>query len=182
MNTMTDPKDTLPRKGLLSHLRAIFSVIALLVFGLIWAYFLTGQMRSYKVISRSMAPTLEVGDYVLMVRDESTRDLRGNIIAFDNPTKPGDALTKRVVAAEGDTVVLRDGSIYVNDKPEAHNVGKIVNVSDYKWEIHADELFVMGDNRNESYDSIDTGPISRSLVKGVIVYRYWPSSRAGALH
>ena len=179
---MAEPKDTTRRKGLLSHLRAIFSVIALLVFGLIWAYFLTGQMRSYKVISRSMSPTLEVGDFVLMVRDKSIRDLRGSIIVFDNPTKPGDALTKRVVAAEGDTVVLKDGFVYVNEKPEAHNGGKIVNVNDTKWKIGVDELFVMGDNRNESYDSIDTGPISRSLVKGVIVYRYWPSFRAGAIH
>ncbi len=182
MNTMTEPKDTTRRKGRLSRVRTIFSVIALLVFGLIWAFFLTGQMRSYKVISRSMAPTLEVGDYVLMVRDKPTRDLRGNIIAFDNPTKQGDALTKRVVAAEGDTVVLKGGFVYVNKKPEAHNAGKIVNVNDTTWKIGVDELFVMGDNRNESYDSIDTGPISRSLVKGVIIYRYWPSFRAGALH
>ena len=175
--TETDETDR-PR---VTRVRMVIGAIILLFVGLVWAYFLTGELRSFKVISASMVPTLEVGDYVLMRRDAEDMDVKGRVIVFDNPQRPGEALTKRVIAVEGDDVTLRNGFVRVNGEPDDHNSVKIVNVRNAQWTIGTDEFFVLGDNRNDSFDSIDMGPITRSRVQGVVIYRYWPRSRAGKI-
>ena len=160
-------------------LRMALGVVALLGVGLVWAWFLTGELKSFKVISRSMVPTLEIGDYVLMRRAARDADLRGRVVAFDNPQVPGETLTKRVIAAEGDEVVLSGGFVRVNGHPEARNAEKIVGTPDGRWRLGPDQVFVLGDNRNDSFDSIDMGPVPSQFIRGVLVYRYWPRARAG---
>lgn len=168
------------RAGLrVTPLRMAVGVVVLLVVGLVWAWFLTGELKSYKVISRSMVPTLEIGDYVLMRRVGDDTDLRDRVVAFDNPRIAGETLTKRVIAAEGDEVALSGGFVRVNGHPEARNAEKVVGAPDGRWKLGPDQVFVLGDNRNDSFDSIDMGPVPRTLIRGVLVYRYWPRARAG---
>jgi signal peptidase I len=164
-----------------SLLRWVVGIGVLVVVGSLALALATGRMRPFKVISRSMAPTLEIGDCVLMSEVPESAILRGKIVAFIAPDNPAETLTKRVVGVGGDVVRLRDGKLTVNDAPEPVRHESIVNVSDRVWTLREDECFVVGDNRNDSNDSIDFGPVIRPEIRGVLSYRYWPLSRMGRI-
>lgn len=160
-----------------SPLRQVMMLFPLIM---ILAAFVHGDLRSFQVVSRSMCPTLQIGDCVVMSRDTDLRHLRGRVIAFLQPDE-SDALTKRVVAIEGDEVAVRSGRLYVNGQCEPVPRDRLAGVPDRTWRIHQDEAFVLGDNRNNSYDSIDYGPIPKSEIMGVLSLRYWPPNRAGVI-
>ncbi|HXW56494.1 MAG TPA: signal peptidase I [Candidatus Cybelea sp.] len=141
-------------------------------------------VRGYKVASQSMSPTLIAGDrFAVDVRYYKThRPERSDVVVFRTPT--GDeVLTKRVIAVEGDTIVGGPDGIIVNGKlisepylPDEtgkadDNSSKFGPVS-----IPPNGLFVMGDNRAESYDSRHFGPVGASSVMGKALYVYYSTA------
>lgn len=120
-----------------------------------------------------------VGDHVLLARESRYDDLKGKIIAFESADEYKQALTKRVVASGGDEVELKRGELFINGKPERGEYDSIRYVRGRKWTLQDDEIFVVGDNRNNSEDSIDHGPLQRESLLGVICFRYWPLNRIG---
>ena len=70
-------------------------------------------------------------------------------------------MVKRVVAVAGDRVVIRDGTLYVNSKPSPYQFEKIQKPGCIEKETRIPEghIFCMGDNRNDSYDSREFGPV-----------------------
>ena len=172
------------RSGLqrgVSRLRMAVSIVVLLVLGYLLFLFNSGGLRTFQVVSRSMEPALTVGDYVLMRRVGRDQPLRGAIVTVENPQIEGELLAKRVIAADGDRVELRDGILFINGKRETMNRPRIENVPDQEWTLSPGEVFVVGDNRNDSLDSVDFGPLPLKRVHGILVHRYWPLSRAGRL-
>jgi len=168
-----------PYKRRISAVRWTISFIILVPLVTIWILFLNGRLQSYQVISGSMEPTLLVGDYVLMKKEHHFGDLTGMIIVFLDPTNGRDALTKRVLAGSFSRVKLRNGQLYLGNS-EAPVPGEAIrDVPNQTWDLGEDELFVVGDNRNHSFDSVEFGPIKRSSVQGVLTYRYWPWARRG---
>jgi signal peptidase I len=165
-----------------SGLRLAVGALVLLVVGGVWALFLVGALKPYEVISDSMAPTLVRGDRVLMRAEGRVPDLHGRIVVFVNPKAPSECLTKRVVADGGDAVEVSSGTVLINGRPEDAVRERLRHVRDRKWVLGADEVFVLGDNRNDSFDSIDFGPLPRNSVDGVVVYRYWPRQRTGTVN
>jgi len=112
---------------------------------------------------------------------------RGEIVVFHYPRDPSQTYLKRVAAVGGDLVEIRNGSLYVN--AEAVNEPYAVHHAP-GWSRHehmsplvvpAGELFVMGDNRDNSSDSRDWGFVPVSNVIGEPLFVYWsydaPSSR-----
>lgn len=162
-----------------SRLRWIISLAILLPVSIVYANFIRGEYRSFYVVSLSMYPTFDIGDCVIMERESKNFELRGKVIAFVSPENADEILTKRVVAASGDTVALRKGKLLVNGHAETPPHAPIAFVADRNWSVGPNEVFVLGDNRNNSYDSIDYGPVPRSKILGVLVYRYWPFNRLG---
>lgn len=165
----------------MSALRWAVGLILVVPVTVVWAFFIGGSVRSFKVVSGSMIPTLGIGDYVFAEREEDMSCLKGRIIAFYDPEAPETPLTKRVVACGGDTVEIRDGQLWVNGQHEKAGRPPILNVSDRSWKVSARQVFVVGDNRNDSMDSIDYGPIDSVRILGVIFFRYWPPARFGSL-
>lgn len=166
----------------------IKDVIQVVVFALI----LTFVLRSYVVEARgiptgSMIPTLQIGDKLLVdkIYYKSTELHRSDIVVFAPPPEAqvGNNKTdfiKRVIGLPGDKIQVTTGIVFINDKPLTepyinqkpnYNYGPVTVPEGY--------LFVMGDNRNNSFDSHSWGFLPVQNIKGRAFLRYWPPNRVG---
>jgi signal peptidase I len=168
-------------------------------------------VKPFRIPSESMEPTLDVGQRVLVNRlgvRLGTPD-RGDIMVFkpprgadDNvcgarhssesacptPTKERSSTNfiKRVVAVGGDRIKIVDGRVILNGhrtkepfiRPDA-SCG-ICNLP-HEIRIPKDYFFMMGDNRGESADSREWGPVPKKWMIGKAFVTYWPPSRLGTL-
>lgn len=155
----------------------------------------TFVIEPFCIPTESMCDTLKAGDSVLA--EKITLELggtvsQGDIIVFENPEKDPekDVLCKRVVARGGQTVDLKDGSVYIDGKKISEDyakgdsyplyIGKAKRIS-YPYKVPEGELWVMGDNRENSADSRYFGAIPEDSVIGICVMRYLPINRIGIL-
>jgi signal peptidase I len=125
--------------------------------------------QAYYIPSESMRPTLEVGDRIVVNRLAYKLDgpTRGDVVVFDHPQKHGTDMVKRVVATGGDWVEGRDGKVWVNGEPRGPSF-------DFPaMQVPADNLFMLGDNRDNSSDSRFWGFVPLGLVEGRAVAIWW---------
>lgn len=139
--------------------------------------------------SESMFPTLETGDRLVVekVAYKFHAPARGDIIVFQPPDKlrilgyeKNQAFIKRAIATEGETVAVKNGVVYVNNLPLLE--GYIAAPPEYDLipvTVPEGQLFVMGDNRNNSNDSHVWGFLPVENVIGHAVFRFWPLDRIG---
>jgi signal peptidase I len=104
---------------------------------------------------------------------------RGQVVVFfKSPARDDDALIKRAIGLPGDTVELRDGVVLVNgvaiDEPYIQDVHTSCASYCQPITLGPDEYFLMGDNRLNSLDSRNFGPIPASQIVGRVILRYWP--------
>jgi signal peptidase I len=142
--------------------------------------------KAYRVGSSAMEPTLLIGDEI-MVDKRATTPHRGDVVVFMFPPDPTKDLVKRVVAVGGDTVQVKTGRLFLEGQeasdPHAHfEIPPQERVSsserDYFGPIKVPEgkYFVMGDNRDHSYDSRFWGLVDKAEVEGGLLYIYWSRS------
>lgn len=153
----------------------------------------TFLFQAFRIPSESMVPTLLVGDRVLVNKvSYKLHDVhRGDVVVFTRPAKLEDPtgtepedLIKRVVAVGGDTVVARDGVLYVNNQPMTEpyvQKGAGTFHLDEAVTVPKGQVFVMGDNRENSQDSRYFGPIPTDTIIGRAFVRMFPFNRFGSL-
>lgn len=132
----------------------------------------------------SMRPTLISGEWIVVSRwtYKLGGPRRGDVVVFLPPTNAQtDDLIKRVIGLPGETVEIRDGSVWIDGKMLAELYAIGATAPDNRWQLAADQLFVMGDNRQLSLDSRSFGPISEREVVGRAWIIYWPPSEWGPL-
>jgi len=139
----------------------------------------TYAMASFFIPSSSMEDTIMVGDLVMswnagyqLLGEEPQR---GDIIVFDQPNPTHEMWIKRVIGMPGDVVESYGGQVLINggvlDEPYIRersylDFGPIL--------VPPDKYFVMGDNRNDSYDSRYWGCLPRKNIVGRAAYIFWP--------
>lgn len=145
--------------------------------------------ESRYISSHSMEPTLQVNDRLLV--DKVTYHFgppkRNDLIVFNPPNvllKQGirGGIIKRVIGLPGERVEVKGGQVYLNQRPlqEEYLAAK----PKYTWGpqvVPHNSYLVLGDNRNQSYDSHYWGYVPRDRIVGQAVVRYWPLPRAGVL-
>ncbi len=137
----------------------------------------------------SMMPTLQINDRLIIDKWSYNFKLprRGDIVVF-RPTEElekqnfHDAFIKRIIGIPGDKVEVKGGRVYINEQPLQENY--IEEEPQYIWgpvTVPANSYLVLGDNRNNSYDSHYWGFVPREKIIGKATKRFWPLSRVGVL-
>jgi len=116
--------------------------------------------------------------------EELARSCRNRFSFGDHDEEEKERLVKRVIGLPGDEVDIKDGSVYINgeplNEPYANGTTYPGNV-DLPIIIGENELFVIGDNREVSWDSRDFGPIEFKQVEGKAIFRIYPFDKMGII-
>jgi signal peptidase I len=196
IHSHTQP-EPIKKKGLIREYAESIAIAVLLALVI-----RTYLVQAFKIPSGSMEDTLAIGDHLLVSkfvygtkipfvdkRVLTIRDPRqGDVIVFEYPEDPSKDFIKRVVGVPGDVVEGKDKKVYVNGKPyenphEVHKekdlIPKEMNPRDTfgPVTVPADSYFVMGDNRDRSYDSRFWKFVRRDQIKGLAFIKYWSWDR-----
>lgn len=168
----------------------------------------TFVIQAFRIPTGSMEDTLLVGDFLFVnkflfgapipftdARTPEVRDPeRGDILVFRFPKDPSRDFIKRVIGLPGDTIEIRDKTVYVNGTATREPYVKFLNRQilprEYQnnniypsgagnkdnygpYVVPAGHYFMMGDNRDNSEDSRFWGPLDKRLIKGKALFIYW---------
>ena len=172
-------------------LKSICLYVSSIVFAVCLALLIrTYVVQAFKIPSGAMKQTILVGDHILV--DKLTYDksspVRGDIIVFKFPVEPEKDFIKRVIGLPGDTIEGRDKNIYINNEPleepyavhtDPHIISKDIRPRDNYGPISIPDnaLFVMGDNRDESFDSRFWGFVDYKDIRGKAFIIYWSQDK-----
>ncbi|MEN8907789.1 MAG: signal peptidase I [Clostridiales bacterium] len=175
-------------------LKEIIDMIKNIAYGIIIALFIIQFIGQTSIVyDVSMQTSLYDGDIVWMEKITPTfkKFKRGDIVTIYSPKiklDHGDTLVKRVVAIEGDHLLIKDGKVFVNGivleenytkgnytkAPEESKNNNIIIKSDY--------IYCLGDNRTTNiYDSRNMGEIDLNNITGRLLFRFYPFKKAGSL-
>jgi signal peptidase I len=183
-----------------------------IVVAVILALFIrTFVVQAFKIPTGSMQPNLLIGDHLLvnkLVYSPSFGPLedklfgkrpvrRRDVVVFKFPEDPTRDFIKRVIGLPGETIEIRNKTVFVNGKPldesYAHFIDQPLRPGDPEYGLHAetlrddygpqvvpkDSLLVLGDNRDNSRDSRYWGFLPRDQVKGRALLVYWSYEASG---
>lgn len=162
-------------------------ILIALVLALVIRTFL---VQAFKIPTGSMKPTFMENDRILVdkLSYRFKEPHRGDIIVFKYPVDTKKDFVKRLIAFGGETVEIKNGSVFVNGKrvEEPNTIVKnyYYNRNDWpygregqKFTVPQAHLFALGDNSAQSSDSRNWGFVPRNYLKGRAIVIYWPPSR-----
>jgi signal peptidase I len=170
-----------------------------IIIALLLALFIrTFVVQAFKIPSGSMLDTLLIGDHILVnkflygIKNPFSGNTwipvkkpeRGDVVVFKYPLNPKQDYIKRVIGVEGDQIEIKDKKVYVNGEPHDESYvifldNKILPPGEQNRDnmepktVPANSLFVMGDNRDNSYDSRFWNFVDLKAVKGKAFIFYW---------
>lgn len=183
-NASTAPREWAKGTGVVVLEFIKIAVLAAITIGAV-RYFV---FKPFIVHGASMVPNFYENEYLII--DEISYRLkepeRGDIIVTRNPNKTDEFFLKRVIGLPGERIMVRDGVVRIatKDNPagtalqEPYLPSREFTPGTVDSTLAADELYVMGDNRDASFDSRMFGPLKRNLVVGKVLLRGWPFDRA----
>ncbi|MEA5617736.1 signal peptidase I [Cronbergia sp. UHCC 0137] len=184
----SEVKDTAPSKVW----RAWQENVTLIAIALCLAILIRTFIAEPRLIpSESMFPTLHTGDR-LVVEKVSYRfhpPKTGDVVVFQSPPElqsrgydKNQAFIKRVIGLPGQIVNITQGKVYLNGQPITEDyIAEPPNQPFPPVKVPENQLFVMGDNRNDSNDSRYWGFLPQENLIGRATFRFWPFNRIGAI-
>jgi signal peptidase I len=152
----------------------LWEVVQTLIMAVILYFLIDTVVGRVRVENISMQPTLHEGEFILVNKlAYRLGDFqRGDIVVFHHD--PTEDYIKRVIGLPGDVVSARDGHVYINN--EMVNEPYIAAPPHYtgEWKVPDGQIFVLGDNRNQSSDSHQWGFVPAGTVVGRALVIYWP--------
>ena len=181
---------------------ALHDIVETIVLTIVIFLLVQSVVKNFRVEGSSMEPTLHDGEFLLVDKavywsvgsavvqrvapngvgqEIGGRQFifhppqRGDIIVFRFPDDPSRDFIKRVIGVPGDTVAVKDGTVYVNGRPMQEPY--IMQPPQYTMpaeRVPDGEYFVLGDNRNNSSDSHVWGLVPYGNIIGQAWVSYWP--------
>ena len=177
-----------PKKSLK---RELMEDIIMIVFVLITVWVMKNYVLINAVIpSASMEDTIMTGDRIFGSRlsYEFGEPQRGDIAIFKFPDDESQLYIKRVIGLPGDTIDIEDGKIYINGSAEPLQEDYLkeewtVATGPYTFEVPEGSYFMMGDNRNDSWDARywSNTYVTKDKILGKALFTYWPFAHFGKL-
>lgn len=200
---MAEKKDDKSRLKKLKEL-----IVEVIIPALILALLIrTFVIQAFKIPSESMYPTLQVGDHLFVLKFSYGIPIpftnkkifkwhspqRGDIIVFKYPKDVKRDFIKRTIGLPGEKILVSHKQVYINSRPlsEPYKIhtdfypsSDDASVRD-NWEkprnIRRGNYFMMGDNRDSSFDSRFWGQLQEEMIKGKAFFIYWPPWRIGLI-
>jgi signal peptidase I len=174
-------------KNFLSFSWELFKIalIALVIVAPI-RYFL---FQPFIVSGESMVPSFKNGDYLIVdeISYRFSEPQRGDVIVFNFPLRPSERFIKRVIGLPGETVQVENGDVFITSGQNTYQLTEkylpdnLKTIGDVTTTLKADEYFVMGDNRQYSYDSRMWGVVPRTNIIGKAFLRIFPVTALSAI-
>ena len=163
-------------------------VIALAIFVVVYRFL----FQPHQVKGNSMFDNFHDGEYLLTdkVSYRFNQPVKDDVIVFKAPMNEDYDYIKRIIGLPGDKVMLKSGRVYLNgneDNEAGYLDGRIQTTPGrYLSEgvtinVPSGNYFVMGDNRNNSSDSRDFGPVPEQNIVGKAWVKYWPINEIGII-
>jgi signal peptidase I len=177
------PEQSEPKESRSGFLTFIVDILETLVLSVLLFVSINAISARIRVDGDSMEPTLISGEYVI-VSKLSYRlgsPQRGDIIVFHPPPNPKEEYIKRVIGLPGDQVTIENGFVSVNGQRLNETYLRAKPNYTGAWTVPEGQLFVLGDNRNNSSDSSKWGTVPMDYVVGKAVLVYWPPPAWGLI-
>ncbi|MFA5053473.1 MAG: signal peptidase I [Parcubacteria group bacterium] len=136
--------------------------------------------RPFLVQGASMEPNFQNGNYLIVdiVSYKFSAPERGDVVVFHYPGNRALYYIKRIIGLPGDRVTFLDGKILINgealDEEYLPTTIETDALTRTDFQLTDSQFFVMGDNREASFDSRSWGPLEKSDIVGVVKLRVWP--------
>lgn len=178
------PEPEVPRERGSGFARFLLDILQTLVLSALLFAGINAVSARIRVDGYSMEPTLENGEFVIVNKLAYSfgRPRHGDVVVFRYPLDPQQEYIKRVVGVGGDRIHVSNGQVFVNgemlvepyifDPPDYH-ISEVL--------VPEGSLYVMGDNRNNSSDSHNWGPVQMDYVIGKALFVYWPPDKWGLI-
>ena len=156
--------------------RVVLDIFETLVLAVVLYFGINAISVRVRVDGYSMNPTLQNGEYILVnkLAYKTGEPQRGDIVVFVFPMDPQEDLIKRIIGLPGERVAIHDGIVTINGAQINEPYIAAAPLYDGEWAVSEGQLFVLGDNRNESKDSHQWGLLPLENVVGKAVLIYWP--------
>jgi len=176
-----------PRLPRMNRMLWILAFAAWMIGLLPWETWFKAHVKSFKIPSSSMEPTLLVGDRIWAKRADTLA--RGDLIVFRPPDRPHTDYIKRVIGLPGEQILINEKTVHVGGQPlvEPYTIhsdpfSRAPDRDDFgPLTVPTGSYFVMGDNRDNSRDSRSFGPVPEQNIFGRAYKKFWPLNRAGLL-
>lgn len=182
--TAQNESPTLPASQTMSWGRFFLETLQTILLALVLYFMIDAVVARVRVENISMQPTLQAGEFILVnkLAYRLGDAQRGDIIVFHYPKDPSEDFIKRVIGIPGDSVVIQDGVVKVNNQSLTEDYIAAPPGYAGQWQVPENSLFVLGDNRNQSLDSHSWGFVPDDYVVGRALIIYWPINKMRVLN
>lgn len=169
-----DQENTQPVRKRPAWLTFLWEVLQTLIMAIVLYFLIDTVVGRVRVENISMQPTLHEGEFILVNKlAYRLGDFqRGDIVVFHHG--PTEDYIKRVIGLPGEKIEVREGDVFVNGEELQEPYIAAPPQYEGEWVVPDDQIYVLGDNRNQSSDSHHWGYVPAINVVGKAMVVYWP--------
>lgn len=195
--TLTPLQDSSTAESSGQNWRAVWAVVRevgeTILLTLVIFFLIQTVIRNFRVVGTSMVDNLHDGQYLIIDKLSYTSFVwqtlgiagpqRGDVIVFEPPNRPGEDYVKRIIGLPGERIEIKQGQVYINGEllqepfeplPGTYTMPNAITVP-------PNQVFVLGDNRNNSNDSHNWGTLPIENIVGRAWISYWPPNEWGII-